>query len=576
MLDGCLAIFEKQKDIDKLILDTYVPANGTYIIMKYNGTEFVQDELLDIKQDKKNRTLNITEMERMRISKLDYYCRLIDLNKSIKSKIIQSNSYLGFIIKKESLTNGKLTEEIINQYYAILSNPYLKYTKKKDKALYERMENELGKVSLENIMLVQKWIKENIFKLPMELKGNDYLKIFFQIEGADFKKEGKRYYIPNIYNKNDFNIEIVGHTYGLPNNNMGLNAKKTYLEHKSRISKVPVLEDVNRVMLKKKFFDYLLNQSAAGKCNIYLDSNTQKTYELDAMSSLNQEFTGYYLRIRKEKNEAAIVDMDRIALYQVALKDRFTMQNVLDIPTEKLEKVFYGETASLIQIKNSINEVFFSKYLLTNLFNEVGDVSISDSVLKESILLYRNAFANWFNKGYKNGIDQVIDQASNMLIRNSIANGYHEKVLHQFNLRWSLLEYFRGGKGNMADVLREKRELIWEKINSSSYVSIVSDEEYFYAVGQMIKFAMSLNKSGKKSHALANPFFHIKSNIILNERLKGIFLKYNYNQAMHGRFDKLYMMITSYKTDDDKVDQDTMIAGYIADSLIYEKSKGEK
>ena len=33
MLEACLEIFERQPDIDKLILDTYAPAEGTYVII---------------------------------------------------------------------------------------------------------------------------------------------------------------------------------------------------------------------------------------------------------------------------------------------------------------------------------------------------------------------------------------------------------------------------------------------------------------------------------------------------------------------------------------------------------------
>ena len=41
MLEACLEIFERQPDIDKLILDTYAPAEGTYVIMAYENGQFV-------------------------------------------------------------------------------------------------------------------------------------------------------------------------------------------------------------------------------------------------------------------------------------------------------------------------------------------------------------------------------------------------------------------------------------------------------------------------------------------------------------------------------------------------------
>lgn len=68
------------------------------------------------------------------------------MNKIIDSKkIIHSNNYLSLFIKKESLTNGKLTNEIIDNYYEVLSNPDIKYSKsKKAMKIYKTVEEEIG------------------------------------------------------------------------------------------------------------------------------------------------------------------------------------------------------------------------------------------------------------------------------------------------------------------------------------------------------------------------------------------------------------------------------------------------
>ena len=241
MLEACLEIFERQPDIDKLILDTYAPAEGTYVIMAYENGQFVW---IEVKKDKKSGKALLTYREREAISRPDYYCKLVDMNKPVDpKKVIQSNSYLGFVIKKESLTNGKLTKEIITQYYNILRNPRIKYTKKQDIALYDAVEEQIDPVNYENIDIVEQWINKNIFSFTDKVAGKDYLKIFFQMDHADYETEGKRYYIPNIYNKNDYNVKSADGVYGLPNNNMGLNAKKPYLDHKDRKCRLPIMEN---------------------------------------------------------------------------------------------------------------------------------------------------------------------------------------------------------------------------------------------------------------------------------------------------------------------------------------------
>lgn len=97
-------------------------------------------------------------------------------------------------MKKESLINGKLTNEIIDNYYETLSDPFIKYSKSQNAMkIYESVEKELGKVDKEIVERIRNWIKENIFNLDIDIKGKDYLKIFFEYPIKDYKREGKRY-----------------------------------------------------------------------------------------------------------------------------------------------------------------------------------------------------------------------------------------------------------------------------------------------------------------------------------------------------------------------------------------------
>lgn len=237
MLKECLEIFENElhEKGENLILDSYIPADGTYIVVsKINNKFQIKDEAINIKYNKKTDELE-GRMNTLYedICFYDYNSKLVDMNKPIdKKKIIQSNNYLSFFIKKDSLTNGKLTVERIDQYYDTLANPYLKYTDSKTKEIYKEIEEELGEIDKDNIKEIRNWIKENIFNLNIEIKGKDYLKIFFEFPRDLYEKEGRRYLIPNIFNSNDFNIKINNEIVGLPNNNMGLNSKNLILRIK--------------------------------------------------------------------------------------------------------------------------------------------------------------------------------------------------------------------------------------------------------------------------------------------------------------------------------------------------------
>ncbi len=127
----------------------------------------------------------------------------------------------------------------------------------------------------------------------------------------------------------------------------------------------------------------------------------------------------------------------------------------------------------------------------------------------------------------------------------------------------------------MADRYSEIREKLRDKINCRGEQIIESDEEYFYAVGQLVGYYISLSKAKEKTHSLANPFFNATSNEVLQTRLKQYFMKYNHEIATRSsRFNYMYGMVLGYELEG-KIRQEPIIAGYLSNSLFYESSKKE-
>lgn len=583
MLEACLEIFERQPDIDKLILDTYVPVQGTYIIMSYEGGQFVQKEWIEVKKDKKSGEALLTYREREVISRPDYYCKLVDMNKPVSKKVIQSNSYLGFVIKKESLTNGKLTKEIITQYYNILRNPRIKYTKKRDRELYDAIEEQVGSVNYENIDLVERWINENIFSFADKVTGKDYLKIFFQMDHADYETEGKRYYVPNIYNNNKYNKKISDEMYGVANNNEGFNDKKPYLEHKDRKCSLPNMENLDKVIRKQKFFDYLMNLASERKYNVYLPIDSEKKITAckdDDKYGIPDSFTGYKLRTRIDNTAAAIIDVDYVIDYRDLLYRNFYMQNLVEVPEKYLEDVKYGEISKRDTVRKLVDEVFFSKYYLKNIYTEPKDMKgIKDSGVKKGLLLYRDAYSEWLNKGNDTmDLIKVVKQSGDMLIHNSIENNYMIKTMHQFNLKWSLLEYFQESEGTMKNKLITIRKELKRKMDADVLQDIESDEEYSYAAGQMLGYFIGLNKSSKKTFSLGNRYLALDKDVQLKEQLRQLFMRYDHDEDMYKykkRVGNLLAMILAYDVEQ-AINHDLMLAGYVSNGVIFEKKQEEK
>lgn len=575
MLKDCLDIFKERYEEmgEKLITDNYSVAEGTYILVSKNF------EITKVEVGRKSDKIDYEEFVT-----IDYLSKLIDMNKPIdRKKVIHSNNYLTFWVKKENLKLDKnnirkLTDEIIDGYYEILSNPSIKYMKnKKSLALYDEIESKIGKVKIERIEIYKKWIKDNIFSImeSQDIKDDkNYLKIFFEADYEEYDRESTRYLIPNIYNSNDYNINFEGETYGLPNDNMGLNSKKIYLENKTRKNSIPYLISIDEVKLQRKFIDYLYNESCQGNYNIYIGTDSDDKNVIKALSdkdTLENNFYGYFLRIKKGK-EVEIHDFDTVTNFNPNLKE-FYLKQIIPIADNDKKGIKYGEFDKINEIKNIIDEGLFSKCLNTNYFKEAKDIKINDSILKEEILRCRNAFFTWFYKGNKTFIKSMFDKSSLNLIKNSICNEYKFKATEQFNIRSSIIQYFYGGN-DMADRLKNIHDTLRLKINDNETSIIESDMEYYFAIGQLASYFISLNRSNKKKHSLVNPILNCKTNEKLKKEMFKFFVKYNYDiEQKSKRFNNLQSMVLSYSPEKE-VMEDILIAGYLYSSLIYEK--GEK
>jgi CRISPR-associated protein Csh1 len=573
VLSQALEVFKKKYDEigDAYIIDEYVPVEGTYIVVKPKNDDYVIADTIKI--DKKTSTTDRVKSKYMEfICLADYYSRVVDLDKAVlsqKGKVIHGNNYLSFLVKKENLSNGKLTNEIIDNYYNLLKDPKSKYKKSNASELYELAEKKLGKVNSIRLNKIRTWIKNNVFKLSKEYPGKDYLKIFFYYE-EDYKKECERYYILNTYNKNEYNLKIENVIYGLPNNNMGLNKNKPYLKNMTRKVQVPYLVSQKEVMYQKKFFDYLYNQYLSEKYNIYIE---KEIIALDSKSSLDDDFHGLFIRLGIYNNELVIQDYDIISNYNSKLNSVFEYENIIGIDDEELKSVYYGKVKTLNKMCEIIDDVFFDERLIPNFFTEPKNLPKKDVTLKYNILKCRTALFDWFYKGNCKNIWIYLNNAYSSLIKGSINTGDMIKVADQLNLRLSLMKYFKGGE-DMADVVINIKNNLRNKISQKNTSFLENDKQYFFAVGQLISYFISRSKGNKQPLSLANVFFNAKNDKYIKYKLRTLYKTYNYDIDNHMyKFKGLYAMIISYELDNNKVDEDMIIAGYLHSNLLYEKEE---
>ena len=558
-------------DADALILDNYIPADGDYIVVKKDGSVVKCSIKMDKKAGRPVKDLSDGDSQYEDIVFYDYHSRLVSMDKpQDPKKVIHSNNYLSFWIKKESLTNGKLNMEGIDRYFDILSNPRVKYKNVKDSKMYDYIFPVVGEVNQEKLEQCRNWIKQHIFNLKdfgIDTSGKNYLKIFFEEDKDLYVNEEKRYLMTKIYNKNDYNIDIDEQIYGLPNDNLALNSKKPYMEHKTRKNVLPYLITPEEAATQRKFFDYLMNEANRGYTNIFFDSDEDEIIPKKPGEFITDDFSGFFIQIQKGK-ELSIQHQDAIVDYKYNLYKHFQYRDVIG---SARDEEIYKEYVNKKQMLAVLDEVIFSKCLSRNFFTD--DINVNPE-LKRNIIMSRDAIFAWLYKGQDEGIDAVLHNVCINTVRDSINNGYVNKVIMQFNFMKSLEEYFGGV--NMADRYSDIRKNLSDKINKKGYSQIESDEEYFYAVGQLVYYFISLNKSKDKKHSLANPFFNARNNELLQKKITQFFKKYNYIIGTTNlRFNNLYSMVSSYELTG-RVKSEEIIAGYISSNLIYDSANKEE
>ena len=183
MINEALETFKRMIDEngDAVIIDSYIPKDGTYRLIELTEDSYKIIKTIDIKNDKKNKTVIGSEDEYYKyICQLDYYSKLIDMNKPIDpNKIIHTNNYMSLAVKKENLLN-KVSDEVYKSYYEILKNPLKKYGKKpKTKQIYISEEEVIGIPQSDLINKIESIVLLKNIWSDIDLTGKDYLKIFF-------------------------------------------------------------------------------------------------------------------------------------------------------------------------------------------------------------------------------------------------------------------------------------------------------------------------------------------------------------------------------------------------------------
>ena len=570
MINESLEVFKKiyDKEGEELVVSKHIPKDGTYILVNIESEKIINK--LNIAYDKKNKKID-GELNQYYsyIRAFDYYSNLVDMNKPMDSKkTIHSNQIYSFFIKKDSIRENKLTKSIIEGYKKNLLNPEEKYNSKEAKELYKNIANKLPEIEKETVEKIFLWIETNINEDLLEDSKKDYLKIFFVKSDLDislelFKNEHKRYLIPNIFNSNDYNKKIEETIYGLSNNNMGLNAKKTFLENKTRKISTPYLVDTEEILLQYAFYNYLLPEVKQGNYFIYFTENEiiPKTYKDACPNGARYLLNATYSKDIDIKNFNIISKSDSQEI-------NINFREILHQKRKDSDEIEYGNL-NREKIMNNINKILFYNSLLGNFLASDGDLDIKDIEIKKLLMKYRNAFYKWFYLNDETEVKKSIKKIYLDAVMVAIGNGHLFKANQQLDLGFCLEEYFYKKSELMEEIMSIKEVFLNHTLSEEDW-ELLNDEEYFFAVGQILAYINYMRNSKAKSLNFIKQLTFIKNPTILKEKIKKIVISYSHIfETKNKKINRTISNISLYQPKEIKID--ILLAGFTADIVFFKK-----
>lgn len=551
---------------DKIVLDYYKPKTGLYIRINKNGSR----DYLTIEKDSIEDELYSWFKER------DYYSSLLSMNKPIDpKKKIHSNNYYTIFMKKDifpGIGKNELKvkdfEERVIAYFEILENPNYRNDKRTSELLNKLETPPDVNVIAEN----KKYILDNIENLTEKIKAHEfdgYISIFFDASLEEYVREYKRYILPRVFNKNDYNVNIDGEIWGLSNSNMGTNAKKPYLENKTMKCVVPYRVKVDDAILIKKFFDWLnykREKDMAIPYDYSFEGEETEIYKKDRSKS-------HILRIGRAKEGEIITDYEFVPFFTT--KINFQFENILQT-TKKIKEVQslvdYGHIVKRYELEQKADEIFFNKKMTDNYYGDIK--SNMSNNLKNLLFISRSAFNNYFRKGIDDSLKDIIEGVGREIVKEHLidADGlFIKKAIDAFNLWISILKFLEVGGEEMADKLKDLIKVLEEKGNEENLAVCESDEEFYFAAGQLAYFLLSQSEASKLTHGVTEPFLRANTADELKRQLRNIYEQYNHGISFNNkRFNQIFAMVMGYETKERmKKLEDIFLAGFMAKNLFY-------
>lgn len=471
----------------------------------------------------------------------------------------------------------------------------------------------------------------SFMEVLQNLKEKDYIKFYLKGMNIDLK-EYKRVYEPylqeNIFNKDEYNESHKEKTYGVLDTYTTFQDKKLFLSHRTS----PFISGISRrfsgeeAILFRQFIE-LKGNIFPNPLPIFIDKSEFKHTD-DMVKIIKQNSKLSYHEVIKEifsKNEKLvlqnyyllfflgknIVDVDYVSKFRYDLKENEKYPQIANIfNLHEDEKLLFGDIKDIFQFETKIVAKIFNGFMVNpgvkskktyiNYFGELEPYKEDYSkdqmgeLFYTLILKYRKAFYDYIYKSQTHAInhvmwDEILWTGILRDLRNDRINEKekHEKdrsIKEKLNIWFSLYNYFIPKNFNV-----EERKNMEEKVpNLHEHVKKIAEdqnhtqpftgvEEYMFAVGQLVHEILEKNESGKRTHALLEPFTQKNESRVLNEAIATAYNQYKhaftfYRGKKRYSFETLLGKTLQYNSKENlKKYLPELLAGYFATPIFHDE-----
>lgn len=593
----------------KIIIDHYSLKEGLYLRIDPNIS------LEENRAQQENRLLTIKKKTDVNVAQLglkdwflqrDFYSSAISANKFVDTitKKLHNTNFLTLFMKLDTFIsdNPKQAKQTLNEKY-LLENEWNEYINtffiQKISASDQKMRGIIGyselKVWIESDernelrKKILQFINKNsvdliqwIHHLKHEYKLKNYARIFFEAEANIYKREYLIYVYPNIFLKNDFNIETENGVYGVPSYNMGLNSKKPYLMHRTKKSNVPLLVSPDEAVLRKNLFSWFQAQKPF---------TVHQFYERTLFNENNRNKANETVHIGGDGN-GVVNYFEKLPFSQGERLDRpFLLKNIIQAKEWMNEKGYeIAENRDpildpMILLKIT-SRLFFKNYLHADmLFSEPKiKAGVFPGEMLNLFLSSRQALYDFFFKGteltLKPMIDHLTQAAVEIQLTKSVKGINFGNLGQAYNLRLAWLRYFNNdGSEEKVRTLKELVATLKDKFTQKTTVEINDDQEFYFISGQLAYYLLSQSEAKDKNFGMFEGVLRVKKPAFLKRQLEELFKTYSHAISMsHTMFKNALGAVQVYQPENKVIEneaRDYLMAGILANNIFYQKKNSE-